>query len=420
MFPMLYKVKQIFDDSFEPDPSGAVRREIDRSDLSGRFTPGQTIAVAVGSRGIQGIVGMVAAIVSSLKMLGMKPIIIPAMGSHGGATSDGQRQVLEYMGVTEASVGAPIRSSMDVISLGHLPSGAEVFVARDAMEADHLVLINRVKPHTAFRGQVESGICKMLTVGCGKHQGALSMHKFGLAGSIVPATRIILDRVSVLFGIAVLENAAEKTHTVRLVLPETFIESDTEMLKTAFDLFPRIPIDDLDILVVGEMGKNISGGGMDPNVIGMWRRDGGTRQPDYRTVVLLNLTPESHGNAMGIGLADLTTRRVIDMLDMKTTYTNALTTGLWAAARLPIALENDRVALETALSRIHEPEKVRMACITNTLFLETLWVSPALLTELKLRGDIKIDEKPLAFRFSGEEQMLPFSAAGHESNGRTG
>jgi hypothetical protein len=413
MFPMLYKVKQIFDDSFEPDPSGTVRREIGRSDLSGRFTPGQTIAVAVGSRGIQGIAGMVAAMVSSLKTLGLKPFILPAMGSHGGATGNGQRQVLEHMGITETAVGAPIRSSMDVVSLGHLPSGAEVFVARDAMEADHLTLINRVKPHTAFRGQVESGICKMLAVGCGKHQGALNMHKFGLAESIVPAARVILDRVSVLFGIAVLENAAEKTHTVRLVLPEDFVETDSGLLKTAFELFPRIPLDDLDILVIGEMGKNISGAGMDPNVIGMWRRDGGARAPNYRTVVLLDLTPESHGNAMGIGLADLTTRRVINMVDIKSTYTNALTTGIWAAARLPIALENDRVALETALSRIHEPEKVRMSCITNTLFLETFWASEALLTELKLRGNIEIDETPLPFRFSGEERLLPFSAADH-------
>jgi hypothetical protein len=414
MFPMLYKVKQIFDDSFEPDPSGAVRREIERNDLSGRFKPGQTIAVAVGSRGIQGIVGMVTAMISSLKTLGLKPFIIPAMGSHGGATRDGQRQVLEHMGITEAAVGAPIRSSMDVVSLGHLPSGAEVFVARDALEADHLALINRVKPHTAFRGQVESGICKMLTVGCGKHQGALNMHKFGLAESIVPAARVILDRVSVLFGIAVLENAAEKTHTVRLVLPEDFVETDSRLLKTAFELFPRIPLEDLDILVVGEMGKNISGGGMDPNVIGMWRRDGGTRQPNYRTVVLLDLTPESHGNAMGIGLADLTTKRVIDTVDIKSTYTNALTTGIWAAARLPISLENDRAALEMALSRVCDPRKVRMACITNTLFLETFWASEALLAELRLRENIEIEETPLAFRFSGEERLLPFSTAGHE------
>jgi hypothetical protein len=356
---------------------------------------------------------MVAALVGALKKLGLRPFIIPAMGSHGGATSEGQIQVLEHLGINEASTGAPVISSLDVVSLGHLPSGAEVVIARDALEADHLVLINRVKLHTAFRGQVESGLCKMLAIGCGKHQGALNMHIFGLAESIIPATRVILSRVSVLFGIAVLENAAEKTHSVQLVLPEDMVASDTAMLKQALEMFPRIPIDDLDILIMEEMGKNISGAGMDPNVVGVWRRDGGPRQPNYRTVVLLNLTPESHGNALGIGLADLTTRRVIDLLDIKATYTNALTTGIWAAARLPIALENDRVALETALSRIHDPEKVRMACITNTLFLETFWASSALLAELKSRQDIEIDEKPLAFRFSGEDRLLPFSAAGH-------
>lgn len=420
MFPMLYKVKQIFVDSFEPDPSGAVRREIGRNDLAGRYVSGQSVAVAVGSRGIQGIKGMVEAMVSSLKEMGLKPFIVPAMGSHGGATSEGQRQVLERLGITEASCGAPIRSSMDVVSLGHLPSGAEVFVARDILEADHLVLINRVKLHTAFRGQVESGICKMLTVGCGKHQGALNMHKFGLADTIIPTARVILGRVSVLFGIAVLENAAEKTHTVKLVLPEDFVETDSKLLKRAFELFPRIPLNDLDILVVGEMGKNISGGGMDPNVIGMWRRTGGARQPNYQTIVLLDLTPESHGNAMGIGLADLTTKRVIDMVDIKSTYTNALTTGIWAAARLPISLENDRAVLKMALSRVCDPRKVRMAYIANTLFLETFWASEALLPELRAKGSIEVDGTPQALRFSGEGRLLPFPGAGHEPDGKEG
>lgn len=376
------------------------------------------MAVAVGSRGIQGIKGMVETLISCLKEMGLKPFIVPAMGSHGGATSEGQMQVLEHLGITEVACGVPIRSSMDVVSLGHLPSGAEVFVARDILEADHLVMINRVKLHTAFRGQVESGLCKMLTVGCGKHQGALNMHKFGLADTIIPAARVILGRVSVLFGIAVLENAAEKTHTVRLALPENFVDTDTHLLKKAFELFPRIPLDDLDILVVGEMGKNISGAGMDPNVVGMWRRDGGSRIPNYRTLVLLDLTPESHGNAMGIGLADLTTRRVIDIVDIQSTYTNALTTGIWASARLPIALENDKSAMEMALSRVREPGNVRMACIANTLFLETFWVSPALLPELKSRGNIDIDETPLDFRFSSEGRMMSFFASSRDWKGR--
>lgn len=411
-FPPLYRIRQMFDDSCEPDPAGAVRREIERVDLSARFTEGQTVAVAVGSRGIQGIAGMVAALVSLLKEMGLSPFIMPAMGSHGRATSEGQKRVLEHLGITEASTGAPIRSSMETVSLGRLDSGAEVFIARDALEADHLVLINRVKPHTAFRGPVESGVCKMLAVGCGKHQGALNMHKFGLGQSIAPAARVILSRLSVLFGIAVLENANEKTHTVRLVLPENFVESDAEMLREAFGLFPRIPLDDLDILVVDEMGKNISGAGMDPNVIGMWRRDGGLRQPDYRTLVVLDLTQESHGNAMGIGVADLTTRRVIDMLDMQATYTNALTAGVWTAARLPIALENDRVALETALSRVHDTEKVRMARVTNTLHLGTFWVSAVLLPELGAIGGIEVDESPVELQFDGRERLLPFPAVG--------
>jgi hypothetical protein len=417
MFPMLYGITQRFDGSSEPDPPGAVCREIERTALSGRYVPGQSVAVAVGSRGIQGIKGMVEALVSSLKQMGLKPFIVPAMGSHGGAKSEGQRQVLEHIGVTEASCGVPVRSSMEVVSLGHLPTGAEVFIGKDILEADHLVLINRVKPHTGFRGQVESGICKMLTVGCGKHQGALNMHKYGLADSIIPAARIILARVSVLFGIAILENAAEQTHSVTLVLPEDFVETDTKLLKKAFGLFPRIPLDDLDILVVSEMGKNISGGGMDPNVIGMWRRDGGLRQPNYRTVVLLDLTPESHGNAMGIGLADLTTRRVIDMIDIPSTYTNALTTGLWAAARFPIALENDKAALEMALSRIHDPQKVRMAYIANTLFLERFWASEALLGELSAHEAIEVSRTPQALLFSDEGRLLRFPAAGHEPDG---
>jgi hypothetical protein len=414
IYPPLYKVKQKFDSSCEADPAGAVREEIGRCDLSGRFKPGQSVAVAVGSRGIQGIVGMVAAMVESLKKMGLRPFIMPAMGSHGGATDEGQRQVVEHLGITENAVGAPIVSRMETVSLGRLPSGAEVFIARDALEADHLAIINRVKLHTAFRGQVESGLCKMLTVGCGKHQGAINMHKFGPAETIIPAARVILDRLSVLFGIAVLENASERTHSVRLVLPENMVASDTELLKRAVEMFPRIPIDDLDILVMDEMGKNISGAGMDPNVIGMWRRDGGPRRPDYRTLVLLDLTPESHGNAQGIGLADLTTRRVIDQLDIKATYTNCITTGLWGAGKLPITLENDRVAIETALSHVQEPDKIRLVRIVNTLYLETFWASAPLLPELKAREGIEVDETPLTFQFSGEERLLPFPA-GHET-----
>jgi hypothetical protein len=330
------------------------------------------------------------------------------MGSHGGATAEGQAKLLNYLGITESSMGAPIISTMDVISLGRLDSGAEVLISKDAFEAHHLVVINRVKPHTLLRGEVESGLCKMLTVGCGKHKGALSMHKFGLASTMTPAARIILEKAPVLCGLAIVENALEQVHTVKLALPEQFIEVDTELLKSARRLFPRIPLEDLDILIVDEMGKNISGAGIDPNVIGFWRREGGPRKPDYRTLIVLDLTPQSEGNAVGIGMVDLTTRTMMDKVDLKPTYTNAITSGVWRSARLPIALENDRVVLETALSHVLDPDHVRMARILNTLHLENFWATEALLPELRKQEGITVDGKPLQLEFDDEGRLRSF------------
>lgn len=407
-YPHLYLIKQRFDHSREPDPAARVRAEIGGRDFSGLFVPGQSVAVAVGSRGIQNLPIIVAAAVSSLKELGLVPFIMPAMGSHGGATGRGQEEILKGLGITETSVGAAVRSNMDAVCLGRLESGAEVFMARDALEADHLVLINRVKPHTAFRGEVESGLCKMLAVGCGKHKGALSIHRYGPAESLIPAAGMLLDQVSVLFGLAILENARDETHSIRLVLPRDFLRTDKELLGIAWRHLPKIPTDHLDILIVDEMGKDVSGAGIDPNVVGFWRREGGPRKPDYRTIVLLDLTPVSHGNAVGIGLADLTTRRVMDKVDLKATYTNALTSGVWSSARLPMALETDRAALETALSKVSDPGCARVARIRNTLMLETLWVSEAVLPELKAMQDIEIHHTPLKLAFDESGRLLPF------------
>jgi hypothetical protein len=340
--------------------------------------------------------------------MGLKPFILPAMGSHGGATAEGQVKLLRELGITESSVGAPIISTMDVISLGSLDSGAEVFVSKDALEADHLVVINRVKPHTAFRNEVESGLCKMLAVGCGKHEGALNMHKFGLATSIIPAARIILEKAPVLCGLAIVENSADRTHTMRCVLPEQFVETDRELLELAWKFLPRIPLEELDILVVDEMGKNISGTGIDPNVVGFWRREGGPRKPDYGTIIVLDLTPQSDGNALGIGLTDLTTRRFMDKVNIEATYANALTTGIWGSVRFPIALQNDRVVLETALSHVVDLDHVRMVRIVNTLHLENFWATEALLPELRKQKGITVDEKPLQLQFDDEGKLRTF------------
>ncbi len=405
--PLMFPIHQAFDQTAISDVSAGIRSAFQKTSLVPKVKPGQKVAVAVGSRGIHNLSLMVATVVSCLRDLGLNPFIFPAMGSHGGATAQGQVAVLEDLGISPSTVKAPVISTMDVVSLGRLESGAEVWFSKDALEADHVALINRVKPHTLFHGEVESGLCKMLTVGCGKHQGAEAMHKFGLGASIVPAAGIILKKAPILCGLALVENARELTHTLTLATPEGFVKTDQELLSLARNLLPRIPLDVLDILVVDEMGKNISGAGIDPNVVGFWRRMGGPREPDYRTLIVLDLTRESQGNAVGIGMVDLTTRQVIDKIDMEASYTNAIATGLWTSVRLPIALENDKAVLETALSKVRDPDKVRMVRIVNTLKLETFWASGALLAELRPKQGIRVDDTPLPLQFDPHGRLLP-------------
>ena len=407
-FPSFYRIQQRFDVTSIDDVAGAVRGEFAKFDPADKIRPGQSVAVGVGSRGTHDLKVLVKATVECLKAMQLKPYIIPAMGSHGGGIGEGQAQILTELGITEDTVAAPVVSNMDVVSLGRVESGAEVFFAKDAFAADHLVVINRVKPHTAFRAEVESGLCKILAVGCGRQKGAENMHKYDLAQTIVPAARRIIQKTSVLCGLAVTENALGGTHSLKLAKPEEFADLDREFLKTAWTLLPKLPIDDLDILLVDEMGKNVSGAGMDPNVIGFWRREGGPRKPDYRILVVLDLTPHSHGNATGIGMADLTTRRVIDQIDWEATYLNAFTSGVLRSARMPIPVENDRLAVETALTRSPDPAGVRMVRIVNTGELETFWASEAVLPELRDREKVAVDDTPLDLRFKDEGRLLSF------------
>jgi hypothetical protein len=249
-------------------------------------------------------------------------------------------------------------------------------------------------------------LCKILAVGCGRQKGAANMHRYDLAKTIVPAAQLIMQHASVLCGLAVTENAAGATHCLKLARPEEFAAVDRDFLKIAWTLLPKLPIDDLDVLLVDEMGKNVSGAGMDPNVIGFWRREGGPRQPDYRILVVLDLTPHSHGNATGIGMADLTTRRVVDRIDWEATYLNALTSGVLRAVRMPIPLENDRLAVGAALNRMPDPAAIRMARIVNTGALETFWASAALLPELRARENITVSEEAVELEFSRDGRLL--------------
>jgi hypothetical protein len=406
-YPTFFRVKQRFDVTSIKDVARAVREEFADFKPGPKIRPGQSVAVGVGSRGTHDLKILVETVVECLRAMKLNPYVIPAMGSHGGATAEGQIQVLADLGITEEAVKAPIVSNMDVVSLGHIESGAEVFFAKDALAADHIMVINRIKPHTAFRADIESGLCKILAVGCGRQKGAANMHKYDLGKTIVPAARLIMQKTSVLCGLGVTENAAGGTHSIKLAGPQEFAEVDREFLKIAWTLLPKLPIDDLDILLIDEIGKNVSGTGMDPNVIGFWRREGGARNPDYRYLIVLDLTPASHGNATGIGMADLTTRRVIDQIDWNATYLNVFTSGIFRSALMPIPLENDRAAVETALARIPVPANTRMVRIINTSKLGAFWASEAILPELRENSYITADSHALELCFDENGRLIP-------------
>jgi hypothetical protein len=405
--PDLYRVEQHFDQTWVVDVAAEVRRQFASFQPGDPVAPGQRVAVCVASRGTHDLVTLVKTTIDCLMEIGLKPTIIPAMGSHGGGTGQGQRRVLKGLGITEATMGVPITATREVVLLGRLDSGAEIFFARDAMDADHVMVINRVKPHTAFRSEVESGLCKMLAVGCGRQRGALNMHKYDLGRTIVPAAEFILGKISVLGGLAVTETASGKTHSIRLAHSDEFVKTDRELLKDAWELLPRLPIDDLDLLIVDEMGKNISGAGMDPNVIGFWRREGGERRPDYRCLIVLDLTAASHGNAHGIGMADLITRRLLDRVDRKATYVNALTSGILRSGRMPVPMDDDRQAVQQALNMLPRASDARVARIRNTSSLETFWVSRALLPELSAKPGLSVAASPLPLVFDASGRLLP-------------
>jgi len=399
--PNVVRVRQGFDKTRLEDPCGAVSRNLQEL-LGGTLAPGSRVAITAGSRGINNLVGMTRAAADAVKSKGGRPFIVPSMGSHGGATGEGQQSLLADLGISERTMGCPVVSSMEVEQIGRTPIGTPVYLDRNALRADGIVVINRIKPHTAFHGEIESGLCKMLAVGLGKHRGAQQMHAAGLGAAIVETARVILAKAPVLAGVAVLENALDETAEIHVVPPGQFEETDRALLTRAWKVLPRVPLDPLDVLVVDEMGKNISGTGMDVNVIGIGPRVGGKMEmghPVVSTLVVLGLTPETHGNANGVGLADITTRRLVGSIDYTSTYTNVLTTRLWSAGRLPVIMETDREAIETAVGEV-PPDQVRLVRIKITLLLEELEISEALLPRAKEVG-LTVVAGPRSLEFDG-------------------
>jgi Lactate racemase N-terminal domain len=390
MFPPLARVRQAIPQPLVADVPGTVRRLILESRLRERVPAGGSIAVGVGSRGITVIPKVARAAVDALKEMGFRPFIVAAMGSHGGATAAGQRELLAGYGVTPEAMGVDVRTDMDSVVLGTSPVGLPIYFDKNAYEADGIVLLNRVKPHTDFRATYESGILKMMVIGLGKQEGAAQVHKLGLYGlqNVLPAVgKFLVENTKFALGLAILENVDDLPAEIVAVEPGTILDEEPRLLARARALMGRLPFDQIDVLIVGELGKNYSGAGMDPNVIGRLMVE---TQPDFdRPVVIrlavLDASEESHGNIVGIGFADLTTERLVAKMDPVPFRTNVLTACMLERARIPITLPTDRDVFEVALDtcwRI-DPMTARLVVIPNTLELKTLWVSPALEDEVR-------------------------------------
>jgi hypothetical protein len=403
-FPPLRRVRQRFPREAEADVPAAVRREI--APHLERVGKGMRVAVTAGSRGIARLPEITREVVLALSERGARPFIVPAMGSHGGATAEGQKALLAELGFSESAMGCPVESSMDVVQLGTTSHGFPVYWDRNAAGADGVFVINRVKAHTIITGPVESGICKMLVIGLGKQSGADRIHKQALrvplGEMVLEASRIIVrsPHVRLLGALGIVENAYKQVARVKgLALDDhgRLVEQESALLQDANRLMPRIPFDDLDVLIVEEIGKNVSGTGMDTNVIG--RKDG-QLTPRIGAIYVRGLTAETHGNAHGIGMADVVPRRLLAHLDLNAMYMNAYTSRRVAQSKLPLLTESDLQALQVCMGfrEDERTDRVRLAWIRNTARLEELLVSPALLSEA--------DTNPLLEPLPGEVPMV--------------
>jgi hypothetical protein len=407
--PPIAGVRQSAEQPEVADVPAEIARAIRESRIGTRVKAGGTVALTVGSRGIVEIDRIARAAVEALRGLGFQPFIVAAMGSHGGGTEAGQRALLAELGVTEAAVGCPIRAEMETVSLGSNSFGLPIHFDRNAFEADGIVLLNRIKPHTSFTGRIESGLLKMLTIGLGKREGAAQVHKLGLPGLKVLLPEVgafLLGRTPVALGIALLENARERTARVVAVEPEDLLEVEPKLLDEARSLMARLPFEQIDVLLVGELGKNYSGTGMDPNVIGRQRVETmpDLQRPVITRLAVLDVSAETRGNGLGVGLADLTTDRLVAALDPTPMRVNSLTSNFLTRARVPLALPTDRDVIEACLAtcwRI-DPREARVVVIPNTLELTTLWVSAPLAEEVE-------SSPALAF----ESEFLPWPIDQH-------
>jgi len=395
-FPDMAFVKQTIHRTPILDISNIVDSSLSNLSVFHETNSGGTVAVAVGSRGINKIDKVVNASIQFLKRKGFKPFIIPAMGSHGGATAAGQKEVLAKLGITEDTMEAPIVADMDVECISEISQGPKIFIPKKALEADHIVIINRVKPHTKFSADIESGLCKMLTVGLGKAQGAAEFHSSAVNHSfqiIEDAAKVVLYKCRILFGLALIEDGCGNLAHIEAVMPDLFIDQEKNLLKKSYTMMGCIPFDNIDILIVDFIGKDISGIGMDSNITGRHRDITGdfNTAPHVKRIFVRDLSPDSDGNGNGIGLADVTTNRLVEALDLKKTYINALSAISPEKAAIPMHFDNDRESMEASMLTVglNSPDNARIVRIKNTADLEIMQVSSALEQEIIANKELK-------------------------------
>lgn len=410
VLPRMARIRQKFDDTHLTDVPAAVRESLNACPAYQNIKPGMRLALTVGSRGIASLPEIVCAIVGALKDKGTEPFIVPAMGSHGGATAEGQAEVLHHLGVTEESAGCPIHSCMDVVEAGRLADGYPVYMDRYAFDADGVVVFNRIKPHNAFRAKHESGLLKMLAIGLGKHMGAESSHMmgFGNMGRIIEEVgRAILITGKLTLGVGSIENAYDKVCEIVSCGPEDFFTVDAEGLKRAAANMPKLCVDKLDMLIVDNIGKEFSGGGMDSNITGRFPTKYISGSPDIDRIVALNLTDKSDGNASGIGFVDVVPSAMIQKVDLFKTYTNNITSKVTASGKLPIHLKTEEFVIRCGLktSEARNYANARVMRIQNTLHLGEAFISESLLAEVQGLTNIEILGDPQPMEFDAEGRL---------------
>ncbi|UUO04726.1 nickel-dependent lactate racemase [Blastopirellula sp. J2-11] len=403
-FPKLFRLRQTFPRPLVTDVIGEVDRQLTMLELSEKVKPGETVAITAGSRGIANIKEIIKAIVDHLKQIGAKPFIVPAMGSHGGGTAEGQIGVLASYGITPEYCGCEIRASMETIVVCQAKEGFPVHFDKHASQADHVVVCGRVKAHTDFTGEIQSGLMKMMLIGLGKHNGAKVYHKAIMDNSftqiVQSVAREVLSQCNILCGLAIIENGYDETGHIIGVPANEIEQREPELLRLANSLLPKLPFEEADVLIVDEIGKNISGAGMDTNIVGRKFNDHaatGDETPRVKRIVLRGLTEETHGNASGIGMCEFCLTRMVEQMDRNITNINSITSGHVTAAMIPIHYDTDREILENALQTIglRPPHEARIMWIPHTLAIDEVVCSEAYLAEVKSRSELEALFQPL-------------------------